>query len=41
MTKQIYNQPQTTIATVALQSHLLAGSPANTISTYNIEGEQW
>lgn len=39
--KRIYNQPEVQVAQVALESMVLAGSPANTMGMYNIEGDQW
>jgi len=42
MTKKVYNQPQVHVAQIALESMVLAGSPAgNTMGMYNIEGDQW
>jgi len=39
--KRIYNQPEVQVAQVALESMVLAGSPADTMQFHNIEGEQW
>ena len=39
--KRIYNQPEVQVAQVALESMVLAGSPANTLGIIPIEGEQW
>ena len=40
--KRIYNQPEVQVAQIALESMVLAGSPAvDTMGMYNIEGEQW
>ena len=41
--KKLYNQPEVQVAQVALESMVLAGSPAggNTMQFNNIEGEQW
>ena len=38
--KRIYNQPEVQVAQVALESMVLAGSPAN-MGMYDTEGEQW
>ena len=37
MTKKIYNQPEVTVASIALQSNLLAGSGGNNMSISNTE----
>ena len=39
--RKAYNQPQVTIASIALESMVLAGSPGNTFDLNDIEGEQW
>ena len=39
--KKLYNQPEVQVAQIALESMVLAGSPANTMGTYDIEGDQW
>ena len=43
--KKHYNQPEVTVASIALQSNLLAGSaapaPANNMGMNDIPGEQW
>ena len=40
--KRIYNQPEVQVAHIALESMVLAGSPAgDTMGMYNIEGDQW
>ena len=43
MTKKIYNQPEVTVAQVALDSMILAGSPAaNNAPLYDIPtDDQW
>ena len=44
MTKKVYNQPQVLVAQIALESMVLAGSPApsaNTMGMIDSEGEQW
>ena len=44
MTKKVYNQPQVLVAQIALESMVLAGSPApsaNTMGMYDIDSEQW
>jgi hypothetical protein len=43
MTKKIYNQPQVQVAHIALESMVLAGSPAgNTMGMSNIPtDDQW
>lgn len=44
MTKKVYNQPQVHVAQIALESMVLAGSPAPSANTMGIidgEGEQW
>ena len=43
MTKKIYNQPEVTVAQVALNSMILAGSPAaNNAPLYDIPtDDQW
>ena len=37
MTKKIYNQPKVTVASIALQSNLLAGSAGDNMSISNTE----
>ena len=40
--KRIYNQPEVQVAQLALESMVLAGSPADTLGIHtDIEGEQW
>jgi hypothetical protein len=40
--KRIYNQPEVQVAQIALESMVLAGSPAGpTMGTYDIPGDQW
>ena len=39
--KRIYNQPEVQVAQIALESIVLAGSPAATMQFNNIEGDQW
>ena len=40
--KRIYNQPEVQVAHVALESMVLAGSPADTMGLHSdIEGDQW
>ena len=39
--KRIYNQPEVLVAQVALESMVLAGSPADILGMHDIEGEQW
>lgn len=39
--KRNYNRPEVQIAHIALASMVLAGSPGNTMPTFDIEGEQW
>lgn len=46
MTKKIYNQPEVTVATIAMQSNLLAGSPAPAGNSMNLNtgiptDDQW
>ena len=39
--KRIYNQPEVQVAQIALESMVLAGSPADTMNTYDIPSDQW
>ena len=39
--KKHYNQPEVLVARIALESMVLAGSPANTIDINDIESDQW
>ena len=46
MTKKIYNQPEVTVASIALQSIVLAGSPAPAGNSMNLNtgiptDDQW
>ena len=44
MTKKLYNQPEVLVARIALESMVLAGSPAgggNTMDFIDGHGEQW
>ena len=39
--KKHYNQPEVLVARIALESMVLAGSPANTFDINDIESDQW
>ena len=39
--KKNYINPDVQVAQIALESMVLAGSPANTMGLNDIEGEQW
>lgn len=39
--KKHYNQPEVLVARIALESMVLAGSPANTLDIKDIESDQW
>ena len=39
--KKTYFQPEVNVTLVALESMVLAGSPANTFDLNDIPGEQW
>ena len=41
MTKKFYINPEVHVAQIALESMVLAGSPAATMDTYDIPSEQW
>jgi len=39
--KKNYINPQVQVAQIALESMVLAGSPAGSMGMHDIEGEQW